>query len=150
MNLFPIPSLINGHSYEWSDVQLSIAGAPPIAGITSISYGFKREMKNVYGAGDQPVSRGYGSVVYDGSITIKMEELEPIIAIAPFAFTGGSFDITRITEFTIIVSWLDSQNLVVVNTLNNVKFMAHELHTKQGDTSTDFTIPLLIGSILFS
>jgi hypothetical protein len=150
LNLFPIPSLINGHSYEWADIQLSIAGAPPVNGITSIDYGFKREMKNVYGAGDQPVSRGYGSVVYDGSITIKMEELEPIIAVAPPAFPGGGPDITRIPEFTIVVAFLDSQNTVVVNTLNNVKFMAHEFKTKQGDTSIDFVIPILIGSITYS
>lgn len=150
MNLFPIPSLINGHSYEWADIQLSIAGAPPVFGITSIEYGFKREMKNVYGAGDQPVSRGYGAVVYEGSITIKMEELEPIIAIAPAAFPGGGPDITRIPEFTITVAWLDSQNAVVVNTLVNCKFMAHDLKTKQGDTSTDFVIPLLIGNVVYS
>lgn len=149
MNLFPVPSLINGHSYEWADIQLSIAGNTPIYGITSIDYSMKREGKNVYGAGDQPVSRGYGSVVYEGSITIKMEEMVAIRSIAPAAFPGGGSDITRIPEFTIVVAFLDSQNAVVVNTLNSVKFLADDFKAKQGETSLDFTIPLLIGSITY-
>ena len=72
-----------------------------------------------------------------------MEELTPLRNIAPFG------DITQIPEVTIVVSWLDAQNVIVTNTLNSVKFMNDELKTKQGDTSTDFTIDLLIGSITF-
>ena len=143
MQLIPIPSLINGHSYEWSDIQLSIAGAAPIYGITDINYSSKRLGKNVYGAGSQPVSRGYGAVEYAGSITIKMEEMTPLRAIAPFG------DVSQIPEFTIIVAFLDSQNNIVVNTLNSVKFLTDDFKTKQGDTSIDFTIELLIGSITY-
>ena len=141
MQLVPIPSLINGHSYEWSDIQLSIAGAAPIFGITSIEYASKRASKNVYGAGSQPVSRGYGAVEYTGAITIKMEEITPLRAIAPFG------DITQIPNFTIVVSFLDAENVIVVNTLNNVHFLTDDFQSKQGDTSVDFKVDLLVGSI---
>ena len=143
MQLVPIPALINGYSYGWSDIQLSVAGGTPIYGITAIEYSTKRKIENVYGAGSAPVSRGYGNVEYVGSITIKLEELIPLRAVAPFG------DITQIPEFTITIAYLDQNLNIIINTLNNVQFMADDLKTKQNDTSMDFTIPLCIGSITY-
>lgn len=143
MQLVPIPSLINGYSYGWSDIQLSIAGGVPVYDITSIEYSTKRKIENIYGAGSAPVSRGYGNVEYAGSITIKLQELVPLRSIAPFG------DITQIPEFTITIAYLDQNLNIIINTLNNVQFMADDLKTKQNDTSIDITIPLVIGSISY-
>ena len=142
MQAVPIPILINGHSYEWADIQLTIAGGLPVAGITEINYSSKRNITNVYGAGSEPVSRGYGAKEYSASITLKLEEVKPLIAIAPFG------DITQIPTFTISIAWLDTENVLHLNTLLNVKFMDNDIKTKAGDTSTDVMLHLCIAGIL--
>jgi hypothetical protein len=143
MQAVPVPILINGHSYEWADIQLAIAGGTPVAGITEINYEAKRNIQNIYGIGSEPVSRGYGAKEYSASITIKWEEVQALIALAPDG------DITQIPTFTITVAWLDTENAIVQNTLQNVKFADNSLKTKQGDTSTDITLNLVIAGILY-
>lgn len=142
MQLIPVPILINGHSYEWADIQLSIAGGTPVVGITSIEFGLKRNVTNVMGSGSQPVSRGYGAVSYSAAITLKFEEVQTLLAVAPFG------DLTQIPRFTIFIAWLDSENALVTKTLQNVNFMDNEVKTKQGDTSTDITLNLCIAGIV--
>ena len=141
MQLVPISPRINGHSYEWSDCQLSIAGSVPVIGITEISFSYARDIKNIYGAGSEPVSVGYGAKTYDASITLLMEEVENLISIAP------NSDLTQIPTFTITVSWLDSENAIVTRKLKNVKFMNYDLKTKQGDTSTPITMKLIYAGL---
>ena len=142
MQLVPISPRINGHSYEWADIQLSIAGSVPVIGITEISFSYARDIKNIYGAGSEPVSVGYGAKTYDASITLLMEEVENLISIAP------NSDLTQIPTFTITVSWLDSENAIVTRKLKNVKFMNYDLKTKQGDTSTPITMKLIYAGLL--
>ncbi len=134
MQLIPIPVLINGHSYEWADIQISIAGSTPIMGITEINYGYTRKVTNVYGAGSEPVSRGYGAKEYTASINIKLEEVQTLVNIAPFK------DLSQIPTFQIFVAWLDTENALIKDTLMNCKFMNNEIKTKAGDTSTDVTL----------
>ena len=141
MQLIPIPVLINGHSYEWADIQLSIAGGLPVMGITEINFGYSRKIVNVYGAGSEPVSRGYGQKEYDASITMKMEEVETLIAIAP------NNDVTQIPAFSIVVAWLDAENINVVKVLKNCKFMDNNLKSKAGDQSTDITMKLIYAGL---
>ena len=141
MQLVPISPRINGHSYEWADIQLSIAGSVPVIGITEISFSYARDIKNIYGAGSEPVSVGYGAKTYDASITLLMEEVENLISIAP------NSDLTQIPTFTITVSWLDSENAIVTRKLKNVKFMNYDLKTKQGDTSTPITMKLIYAGL---
>ena len=141
MQLVLISPRINGHSYEWADIQLSIAGSVPVIGITEISFSYARDIKNIYGAGSEPVSVGYGAKTYDASITLLMEEVENLISIAP------NSDLTQIPTFTITVSWLDSENAIVTRKLKNVKFMNYDLKTKQGDTSTPITMKLIYAGL---
>ncbi len=75
-------TLINGVSYSWSNLNFVVGGVP-IVGITKIAYKKDQVKENIYGAGNQPVSRGYGNVTYEGSITIKREELQRLIIAAP-------------------------------------------------------------------
>ena len=59
--------LINGINYSWANITVIGLGVPFI-GITKIDYNAKQEKTNNYGAGSQPVSRGYGRVEYEGSL----------------------------------------------------------------------------------
>ena len=132
---------MNGHVYEWADIQLSIAGAVPQSTMLSINYGYKRDGKNIYGTGSEPIGVGYGNKEYFADITMLMDEVQALVAIAPLK------DLSRIPSFSIIVSWLDSENITVTDTLTNVKFMNYDLKTKQGDTSTPITLQLLWAGI---
>jgi len=141
MQLIPSIPMVNGHSFEWADIVLSIAGSTPVMGITEINYGYTRKITNVYGAGSEPVSRGYGAKEYTASITMKLEEVQNLIAIAP----GG--DLTQIPTFSIGVFWLDTENLSKSNTLQNCKFANHDIKTKQGDTSTDVALTIVYAGL---
>lgn len=137
-----MPIRVNGHSYEWADCQLSIAGGVPVKGITEINYGYTRDIKNIMGCGSEPVSIGYGAKSYTASINIKLEEVRPLVNQAPFG------DLTQIPTFTIVVSWLDSENVIITDTLTNCKFMNNEIKTKQGDTSTDVTLNICFAGVI--
>jgi hypothetical protein len=144
MQATPSIPLINGHSYEWADIVLSIAGGIPVQGITSITYGFTRNIQNVYGAGSEPVSRGYGSKEYSASITLKLEEVQPLVLVAPFG------DLSQIPTFVISIQWLDTENLIIGNKLLNCKFMNYSIDTKAGDTSTDVKLDIVFAGIAYS
>lgn len=137
---YPIQQLINGKSYEWADIQVTLLGQP-LFGITSIEYAENQEMENVYGAGRFPVSRGYGKVVPEAKITVLMEELEAIQNAAP------NNRIQDIPEFDIIVTYLDASLTTRVHVLKNARFMNNGRTSASGDTSIPVEIPLLISHV---
>lgn len=140
---YPIPPLINGKSYEWADIILNVLGVP-INGISSIEYGEKQEMQNVWGAGRFPVSRGYGKVDPDGTkITMTMEELENIQSVAPLG------RIQDIPEFDIIVIFVDPALITRKHVLKNCRFMNNERKSNTGDTSIPIDLSLIISHVQF-
>lgn len=141
MQLIPIPILINGVSYAWSDIQLSINGSLPIIGITDINYGFTRKVTNNYGAGSQPVSRSFGNVEYTASITIYKEEYEVLKSIA----VGG--DITTIPKFTISVSYMNQDLPIVTEKLLNCNFVNADVKPKQNDANLPYTLNIVFAGV---
>ncbi|MEO6901549.1 MAG: hypothetical protein ABI241_00515 [Bacteroidia bacterium] len=137
---YPIPPLINGKSYEWADLIINIMNVP-IIGVTSIEYGDKQNMENIWGAGSSPVSRGYGKIEPTAKITLKMEEVQSLMKISP----NGS--LSRIPEFDISVVFLDLALMVVKHKLRNVRFMNNDFKSKQGDTSIDCELELILSHI---
>jgi predicted ATP-grasp superfamily ATP-dependent carboligase len=53
-------ALVNGVEYSFVDIRVRI-GVTEIVGITAIEYNITQEKENIYGAGEQPVSRGRGA-----------------------------------------------------------------------------------------
>ena len=141
MQLIPIPVLINGNSYSWSDIQISINGALPLIGCTELNYGFSRKVTNNYGAGSQPVSRSYGNVEYTASVTIYKEELEVIKSIA----IGG--DITTIPPFTISVSYMNQNLPIVTEKLLNCSFANQEIKVKQNDANMPYSLTIVFAGL---
>ena len=137
-----LPALINGKSYEYADIIVNILGVP-ITGITSIEYDIKQNMENIYGAGNKPVSRGYGKVEPTAKITMLMEELENIQAVAPL---GRIMDIP---EFDIIVMYLDPANVTRKHVLKNVRFMNNKRASSTGDTSIPVELELIVSHIQY-
>ena len=133
--------LINGVNYSWSTVTLTLFGVP-VKGITNIAYNTKQEKTNNYGAGSEPVSRGYGRKTHEGSIEIYLDEWKNVIAAAPHR------DPLQIGWFDISVSYGSSALTATIDTLRSVEFLENPFEAKEGDTKLMVKIPLIIGNIL--
>lgn len=136
-NLVP---LINGKSYEWSNIVMNVLGVP-VTGVTNIEYKEAQEMENIYGAGKFPVSRGHGKVVPEAKITLLMEEVVALQAVAP------SRRLQNIPEFDITVSYIDAQLDVVTEVIRNVRFLENSRVSNTGDTSIPVDMPLICSHI---
>jgi hypothetical protein len=132
--------LINGINYSWANISFVLFGVP-VAGITKIEYKKTQKKENNYGAGTQPVSRGYGNYEYEGSIELYTEEWKRIIAAAP------DRDPMMIPPFEIQVVYSGRGVTAEKDVLKAVEFKQDMLSTSQGDTKMLVTVPLIIGLI---
>jgi len=134
--------LINGVNYSWANVKLILFNVP-VVGITKISYKTKQKKENQYGAGYEPVSRGYGNKEYEGSIEIYTDELKNIIASAP------NRDLMAIPPFNIEVVFEDANSgFLTQDKLQMCEFTEEGLDASQGDTKLLVSLPLVIGKIV--
>lgn len=132
--------IINGVNYSWSNVSVILFGAPVI-GILAIDYKRKQKKENNYGAGPQPVSRGYGNYEYEGSIELYTDTWKAIIAQSP------NRDPLQIGPFDIPVTFTGTGVTTTKDVLRAVEFLEDPLETKNGDTKLTVKIPLIIGGI---
>lgn len=133
--------LINGVNYSWANIKLILFGVP-IVGITKIDYKTKQKKENQYGAGYEPVSRGYGNKEYEGSIEIYTDELKRIINSAP------NRDLMAIPPFNIQVVFEDgNSSFLTQDNLLMCEFTEESLSASQGDTKLLVSLPLVIGKI---
>ena len=132
---------INGRAYDWASLRAQLLGQT-IAGITAVSYGLKQEKVNNYGAGVNPVSRGYGKREPEASITLEMKEVERIQAALP---PGGS--LMDIPPFPVVVSFVNASNQLVTHTLHNCEFTQNKREIKTGDTNIEVELPLILSHI---
>jgi hypothetical protein len=134
------PVMVNGINYSWGNITLVLFGVN-VVGITKIAYSEKQEKKNNYGAGYQPIGRGYGNVEPSGSIEIYTEELKRIIAAAPNRSLLG------IPAFDIQVVFGGNGVAADKDILRFCEFTEQGLTAAQNDTKLLVTLPLVIGSI---
>jgi hypothetical protein len=132
--------LINGEAYSWGQITVNILGVP-VAGITQIEYSDEQEMQNNYGAGNQPVSRSYGQVTPEASITVTAEEVVALQNAAP----GGN--LRDIPEFDIVVAYLPKSGNIVTDVIRNVRFKRNERSVGRGDMEIEVQIPLVISHV---
>lgn len=131
--------LINGTSYGWGNIQVVMLGSP-IEGITKIDY--KRTLKAdpIYGAGQEPISYGYGQYTYSASIEMLTEEWKKI------SDAAAGLPLT-IAPFNISILFIPDQNGIIFpfkDILYNCQFLEDGLSANTGDTSLKVSIPLLI------
>jgi hypothetical protein len=137
----PLP-LINGQTYAWSDIELSIMGVV-VTGVTEIDYESDRESKLHYGAGSEPISYAYGTLKCKGGVTLAMSALDAIREVAPLG------DITLCPPFPIIVSFVNAVNKIVTHKLLGCMFTNDGMSAKHGDTNIEKKLNLLIGKIIY-
>ena len=113
-----------------------------MTGVTEISWSEKQDKTNNYGIGNKPVSRGYGRITYEGSITLLAEEWKNILAAAP----GGS--VTKIPSFDLPILFISpTTGLYMKHTLKAVDFMESNFSAKEGDTMIPITIPFIMADV---
>lgn len=130
----------NGRVYDWASTNISMLGRN-VVGVTSISYGSNYPIEAIYGAGQELIGMGHGNIETTGSITLKQDEIQELINIAPLGI------IQDIPKFDIKVSFLATPSKFVTHTLKGVKFMNAPTSLGQGDTSYDVEVELFISWI---
>ncbi|SMC75365.1 hypothetical protein [Chryseobacterium sp. YR221] len=133
--------LINGREYGWSDIVVNIGGVP-VTGIRAVKYEEEQEKENIYGAGRNPVSRGYGRVKATASITLLSGTLFALKSKAPKG------QLHRIAPFTVVVSYQPESGPVVTHLLKNAEFKKTAFDWKEGDMSKEIELELLISHIV--
>lgn len=132
--------MINGRLYGWADLVIVIMGVV-VTGVTSISWKRKRVKENKYGAGGQPVGRGYGNIEYEASITLHVDEIAAIEAAIP----SGHLD--DALPFNVVLSYQPETGPIKTETLKFVEFTENARDWKQGDTASEVELPLIIGKV---
>jgi hypothetical protein len=131
---------INGTVYGWSSIKANIMGINVIE-IDEISYEETQEMEMVYGAGSDPIGRGFGKNERKGSIGLFMSTVENLQASVD---TGRLQDIP---DFPIIVSYLPKGGKIVTHTLSQCRFTNNKREAKSGDMHIKVQCELSIGGI---
>lgn len=132
--------LVNGTSYSWSQIELNLFNTP-VAGVTKISYSENQEMQDNFGAGNRPVSRGYGKIEAEGKISLEMAE---VVALQNAVGSGRLQDIP---EFDIIVSYLPEGGIIQTETLHNCRFKKNSRDVSQGDMKIEVELDLMVSHI---
>jgi hypothetical protein len=132
--------LINGRAYGWADISLNILGREVI-GSKAVSYSETQEKQNNFGSGNRPVSRGRGRIEAEASVTLHMEEVIAIQAIAP------GRNLANIRPFDIIVSYIDDSGNAVTDKLRNCEFLGNSREVSEGDMEIEVELELIISHI---
>jgi hypothetical protein len=134
--------MINGVQHSWATIQVLIEGVL-VTGITAINYEDKQDIANVYGAGQNPVGRGYGRIEPTADVTLLRDEIESIRKSSP---TGRLQDIA---PFDIVVAFLPVGGAKIANHfIKNCQFPNDGVEAKEGDTSNSKQLNLLPSHII--
>ena len=132
--------LINGREYGWADISCVIATVPVI-GITAIKYETEKEKENVYGAGSNPVSRGYGRNKATASLTLLSGT---VMALRSSARDGK---LENIAPFPITVCYQPDAGPIVTDILKMCEFKKTPFDWKEGDMSKEIELELIISEV---
>lgn len=135
-----MPALVNGVSYSWVHINFILYGVP-VKGITKITWKKKSDKVNNYGAGPDPVSRGYGRNEYEASIELYREEWQRIIDISP------DKDPLSIPPQDVPVVFGGSRVTAKTVVLQAVELLEDAFEANEGDTSLKISIPLIIAGV---
>lgn len=133
--------MINGSEYGWSSIAFNIGGVP-VTGIRAIKYEEEQEKENIYGAGSNPISRGYGRVKSTASVTLLGATVMALKAKAPKG------QLHRIAPFTIVVAYQPEAGPVQIHHIKNVEFKKTSFDWKEGDTHKEIELELIISHIV--
>jgi hypothetical protein len=137
------PPLINGVSYTHADIVLNVLGVP-IIGVTAIKYKDPQTITLNHSTGHKPTSRGFGTVMPEGSITVTMEEAQRISDAAPFGL------IQNIPDFPIGVNFATEDGKFTRHRLIKVRFTGRSIDSAVNNSQIEEELELSIADISYT
>jgi len=134
------PVLINGVNYSWANILFAPYGIP-LTLITSIKWDREIKVEANYGAGQEPVSVGFGEVKYSGSIKVYKEWWMAVKAASP----GG--DPFNIPLTDVAISYGGSRVAAVTEILQNFFIYKDGLDGSQGQTKLEIELPFFFAGV---
>lgn len=135
--------LINGINYSWPNLT-NIAFGVPVVGILAISYNRKQNKENNYGLGQEPISRGYANVTYEGKITVYKDWWKSVCDAAP------NKDPLAIAPFDWVLNASGPSVPSLNETLKAFEFLEDNFSANQGDTKLTMDVPFIFAGIVRS
>jgi hypothetical protein len=135
-----VPALINGINYSWQNATIVLFGIPLI-GITKIMLKEKQQKDNNYGLGSRAVSRGYGRIESECSISVYWDEIARIIDASP------GKNILNIAPFDIPMVLASTRVQPRKVTVRMAEFLELPFDVSEGDTKIVVDLPMVIGGI---
>lgn len=139
MAIVGIP-FVNGVEPTHADIILNIMGVPVI-GVTAIDYSDPQDMTLNYGTGNVPISRGYGPVKPQASITLTLKEVQRLTAAAPFG------KLQNIPDFDIGVNYLTEAGDYFRHKIQKARFMGRNPNSAVGNSQIEEKLDLSIVGI---
>lgn len=134
--------LINGTEYTHADIVLNILGAP-VVGVTAIDYKDPQEITLNYGTGQHPVSRGFGNVKPEASITLTSKEVQRLSAAAPLG------KIQNIPDFDIGVNYITEAGDFQRHKLVRCRFTGRNPNSATGNSQIEEQLTLSVVEIKY-
>ena len=142
----PLPQfpLVNGNRFDYSSVEIVIAGIP-YRGVQSISYKHALKPKKLYGTSAMPLGRTRGQYEPgEPSMDMYKEDYE-VLTTALLALGLGGYGEAN---FQILVSYQEIGSSLIVDTLNGCRITEDEDSHKQGDAESIVKVTLDIMELL--
>ena len=140
-------AFINGIAYSYSNIAITLAGVQ-LATATSIEYKETQEKVNQYGLGEEPYGRGRGVKEYSGSLELSLGEAQKLREAVKKMKPESSGSLTDLPPFDIIVSF-DNGEKLITHRLLFCEFTEDGVSGSQGDTELKYSLPIVIGKIIF-
>lgn len=135
--------LINGTEYTHADIVTNILGVPVI-GITKITYSDKQEINLNHATGQLPVSRSFGPMMPEGSITMTMKEVQRLSDAAPLG------RLQNIPDFDIGVNYITEAGDFVRHKLIRCRFKGRNPNSEVNNTQIEEELELSIADIKYT
>lgn len=138
--------MINGQEYASEDIKIIMPGKPlPEEGVVAIEYTVKKDHKEIYGLGANPVALGRGKKEREGSVTVLQSVIEGMQSkVAP------GKDLTDLAPFPITVAYAPAGGIATVDQLMYCRIKEVPKGMKSGDDHMEVKLMLAIGDIKYN
>lgn len=133
---------INGKLYDWSSIDLKIPGL--VIGIQSIDYDDELEKELVYGLGNKPRGFGTGNYKASAKMTLLKEDFDEIIAYCK----KKKISLYELQFPAIVVSYANSNQRIVSDTLKQVSIAKTSNKAAQGDKGLKVDVDLFVAGLI--
>ena len=136
-------ALINGVEYSLKDLRIQWMGQV-VPSVSELNYDYSQEVKENYGASEEPVSVSVGEKKYSGDITIGQKDL---LAMEAASKKSGYQDLTGFFSDITIVALPNNGNPGFTHILEKVRIKKVPRGWKTGAEQSVAKLDLFIGKI---